>query len=362
MRIITRYLLTSFLGPFATCLVAFNLLYFLFDLFENFSKFIDARLPWHGILRYYGGMMSAYSAWFVPASLMLATLYTMWKLSRNSEISAMRSSGIGFVHLSAPFLAVALLMTALTAANYELVAPSASAWSFAMQQKKFRIEGAMDHTLYYKDRGTHRFWRTDAPVRMDSEASLGIITNVVIEQEHPDGTAAWALSAPKAEYLDGGWYFTDPSFKDYDAYGDATPRTPALPRHSLLRMPFTETPHDLLLAHPLRKWEQYALRDMFRKVNPVYAPSEWFDIYYRIVSPWACVILVLFAIPTGLTTSRQSMMKGILIALAVFFGFFLTTFVGAFLGRLGHVPPPLAAAAPSAAWLAAAVWSFRRMT
>ena len=361
MRIITRYLFTSFFGPFVTCLVAFNLLYFLFDLFENFSKFIDARLPWHGILRYYGGMMSAYSAWFVPASLMLATLYTMWKLSRNSEISAMRSSGISFTHLAAPFLSIALLMALLTAANYEFVAPDASAWSFSMQQKRFHLDGAMEHTLYYKDMATRRFWRTDDPIRMDSEESLCTLSNLVVEQDLPDGRTAWVVSTPKAEYLDGRWYFTDPAFRDIDAFGDSIPRDPALPRLTFLRMPFAETPHDLLLAHPLRKWDQYALRDMLRKVNPVYDASEWFDIYYRLVSPWACVILVLFAIPTGLTTSRQSMMKGILVALSVFFGFFLTTFVGSFLGRTGCVSPLFAAIAPSAAWFVAAIWSYRRM-
>ena len=78
MKIITRYLLKSFLGPFVTCFVAFNLLYFLFDLFENFSKFIDARLSGAEVLRYYGGMMSAYSAWFVLTPVCLSA-FILWQ-------------------------------------------------------------------------------------------------------------------------------------------------------------------------------------------------------------------------------------------------------------------------------------------
>ena len=51
---------------------------------ENLSRFIDSKVPALTALRYYGGVVATYSIWFVPASCLLATLYTMWQLSTHS--------------------------------------------------------------------------------------------------------------------------------------------------------------------------------------------------------------------------------------------------------------------------------------
>jgi len=121
----------------------------------------------------------------------------------------------------------------------------------------------------------------------------------------------------------------------------------------ILHSPFFETPHDILLQE--RDWEFYAMKDMLSNVEgePVRDPAKWFDIYYRFAAPWAGVILVLFAIPTGLTTSRQGTIKGIISSLVIFFGFFVLTLICKGLGQAGtlfsvmNIPialPPLIAA------------------
>ncbi|MCL1856119.1 MAG: LptF/LptG family permease, partial [Kiritimatiellaeota bacterium] len=137
MRLITRYVLKEFMGPLLVCLATFNALFLMLDLFNSVSRFVEARLPWYYIVRYYGGMVSHYSHWFSPAALLLATLYTMWRLSRNSEITAMRVSGISFAALAFPFIAVALTMATLTAAVREFVAPDAFHWAIRLQARGF---------------------------------------------------------------------------------------------------------------------------------------------------------------------------------------------------------------------------------
>ena len=136
--------------------------------------------------------------------------------------------------------------------------------------------------------------------------------------------------------------------------------------------PFTETPHDILLVE--RDRDFYSMRDMLREARGEAPrnPAQWFDIYYRLASPWACVILVLFAIPTGMTTSRQGTIKGIVASLVIFFGFFVMSFICAWLGRAGtlfHVTDvPVAVPPLVAAWLTNAIgitWVailYRRLT
>ena len=122
---------------------------------------------------------------------------------------------------------------------------------------------------------------------------------------------------------------------------------------------FSETPRDILRSE--RDPDFYSMQDMLREVRgeTTRDPAKWFNIHYRLASPWACVILVLFAIPTGMTTSRQGTIRGIVSSLIIFFGFFVMSFICAGLGRAGilfHVSgipislPPLAAA-----WLTNAI-------
>lgn len=141
MRLISRYLAWAFLGPLLLCLISFNVIFIIFDLFGHLSKFIDSDLGVVVILRYYAGVVSMYSHWFLPASCMLATLYTMWQLSHHSELTAMRASGISFLRLTLPFFVVSVLMTLLTYVNSEFITPEASTWSERLKDSAFSSSG-----------------------------------------------------------------------------------------------------------------------------------------------------------------------------------------------------------------------------
>lgn len=366
MRLITRYLLRQFLGPLAVCLLAFNTMFLVFDLFDNVSRFLDANLAWPHILRYYGGLIATYSHWFAPASLMLATLYTMWHLSRNSEITAMRASGISFSSLAAPFVATSIAVAGLTAYTAEYIAPDASAWSTRLKERQFDPASASaDIRLlhpYYNAVG-RRMWRFER-VDVSSERSLSTITNrVTVTQERPDSINDWAVGAERVDYLDGEWWFTRPTYTHYDIDGGELPAADApLGAPTLTRVPgLDERPRDMLVVG--REWDTYSLRDMLWSVRrgPVQDPSKWFDIHYRLASPWACVVITLFAVPAGLTTARQSVLRGVFTALAAFFGFYALTHFGVFLGKQGMLLPWVAAWAPNVVCLAGSCALYRRL-
>ncbi len=367
MRLITRYLLREFLGPLALCLVAFNGIFLVFDLFDNVSKFLEAGLPAFGILRYYGSLISAYSHWFVPASLMLATLYTMWHLSRNSEITAMRASGISFHRLAFPFLAVSVLLALVTAANIEFAVPEVSAWAQRLKDHGFQLSAAgrdvrVQHP-YYNPPG-RRMW---VFAEVDAASPAGFARPerpVSVTQERPDGIREWTISTEEARFLDGHWWFSRPQLIRYDINGAELPLAEApLGAPTLARMPeLTETPRDMWAE--LRPWEMLSVRDMLRIIrqDPARDPAKRFDLQYRFAAPWACVVVTLLAIPGGLTTARQSVLRGLFAALAAFFGFYAMTHFGVFLGRQGLLPAGVAAWYPNVVCLLLGGWMYRRLT
>ena len=354
------------MGPLVICLVAFNAMFLVFDLFDHVSRFIQTQLSWIYILRYYAGLIATYSQWFMPASLMLATLYTMWQLSRNSEITAMRASGISAISLAAPFVALSIIVAALTAYTSEFYAPEAMAWSLRLKNCKFDIkEARQDVRLmypYYNAAG-RRMWSFDR-VDIVSEASLSSVTNrLTVTQERADNINEWSVTADRADFLDGVWWLTHPRFKRYDIEGGELPTSDApLGAPRIMSFPaFDETPRDILLE--TREWEVFSVRDMLRALRrqPTNDPAKHYDIQNRIASPWMCVVITLFSVPAGLATARQSILKGMFGALAAFFGMYALTHIGMFLSTQGYIPIWLAAWTPNTLFLLLSLRLYRRM-
>lgn len=374
MRLITRYLLRAFLGPLVLCILSFNAIFIIFDLFEHLSRFIDAQVPLLTVLRYYGGVVSVYSNWFVPASCLLATLYTMWQLSHHSELTAMRASGISFQRLTVPFFCVAVLMTLLIYVNSEWVVPEAGTWSERLKAASFyettpeqREKQHIQYTQTLDSGGkgdalVQRTWLFSL-VDPSTEETMAHPSGPVMVKYERDGvdTAGWR--AKKAEYLDGVWWFHDPQRVHFDVDGQELPPqadAPKLP--SLVPMySLKETPRAMMLDQ--RTVDFYSVADMFiyLQAKRIDDNEKWFEFWYRITSPWACVVITLFAIPAGISTGRQSVLKGVILALSAFFGFYALTFVLRFLGQHNFCPPAIAAILPNLVFLCMGSVMYRKL-
>lgn len=73
-------------------------------------------------------------------------------------------------------------------------------------------------------------------------------------------------------------------------------------------------------------------------------------------------MITLFAIPAGISTGRQSVIKGVILALVAFFSFYALTLVLMFLGQHGWCPPALAALLPNLVYLCIGSAMYRKLT
>jgi lipopolysaccharide export LptBFGC system permease protein LptF len=94
-------------------------------------------------------------------------------------------------------------------------------------------------------------------------------------------------------------------------------------------------------------------------VNNVIA-SKTFDIHAHLAAPFSCLIITLFAIPAGVATGRQSVFKGVIIAIAMFFGFYAVSLSCMVLAKNSLMPPALGAWFANIGFLAAGLVLFHR--
>lgn len=357
MRILDKYLLREYLVPVAYCLLAFSMIFVISDLFANVTDFMDVHTPLLLIVLYYLAVLAPNLEFLIPASLLLATLYSLWQLCRNNELTAMRATGVSFGRITMPFLAVGLVATFVSAGLKETVAPAANQWAEDFKHNDFKpLKQRLRRDQRYYNSHAHRQWHIgyfdlNDPTRL---------YRVEVEEEREDGTPSRTLLAKKALWLDGEWWFFSLAEQLYTREG--------YPKGDLTRIAgsnygkrlvFPERPEDFVTE--AKGWMFLNTAQMIRYLStrPDLSKDElarkWFDIHSRLAMPWACLIVTLFGIPVGIQHGRQSALNGVFIAVALFFGFYALMQVGLLLGKSRIIWPWLGAWLSNIVFLSAGV-------
>ncbi len=127
MRIIDRYLLRQFLRTFLICFVSLTGLFIVFDAFANLDEFIRCGKETGGVWLLLGSFYAFQTIAFFDRTAGLITLisamFTISWMQRHNEMTALQSAGISRIRIVMPLIATAMAITALSAANRELVIP-----------------------------------------------------------------------------------------------------------------------------------------------------------------------------------------------------------------------------------------------
>src|SRR2546427_4051868 len=115
-KILHRYVFREILVPFGFGLSVFTGILLIARLLRLIELVVTRGVPALNILRLLGYIMPAFLEVTVPMAMLLSILVAFGRLSADSELIAMRSSGLSLYQLIAPVAMVALLATAATAA------------------------------------------------------------------------------------------------------------------------------------------------------------------------------------------------------------------------------------------------------
>ena len=192
------------------------------------------------------------------------------------------------------------------------------------------------------------------------------LKDVRVTVDRPNGARLMNVVAEKADYLDGEWWMSGVTVQHYDADGrEVASLTPELDALSTRPFPqFEERPSDFIMQN--RDWAYNSVVDRLRYLRHHPDLSEKmrrkykYDMWAQMLAPLACLVITLFAIPAGIASGRQSVFKGIVGALLMFFAFYGLV-IGCMVGSdVGWLPPILAAVLPHAVFLAIGGWLFYR--
>jgi len=359
MKIITKYLFKSLLQPLFYCLLGFTLLFIINDLFDNFSDFLDGNIPPPEILYYYSLILPPVTVLTLPVCLLLAMLYSLSRLTRHSEITAMRAGGVSIYRIVLPFVGIGILATLFAGFLNEVVAPDAA--FRAEQFLKYQSQGRTED-IYYAGNialktGDHVWMIQKFDTRDQS------MYNIELSQQSPEGDGEVKIQAEKALWLDGRWWFMDVTVQRYNENGDLA----GAPEMSLQKemRELKETPETFMSE--IKDPQYLSSREMIgflrskKELSDSTRARLEVDLHSRLATPLICLVVTMIGIPVGAHTGRKGAFAGIMVAMMLFFGFYILQLVSQGLGKQEIIPAWLGGWLPIIFFGAASPFLLHRM-
>src|SRR5271169_4834411 len=361
MRILTRYILREVTAHALIGVGIFTFVLFTRDLGRILELVVRASAPLPSVAEIFFFTVPLALTYTLPMSVLVGILIGLSRLAADSEITAMRASGMGvwnFLRSLALFVIAAWLMAL---ANGLYIAPRAQAAlghledrlkgsqvSFEIQPRVF-YEGFPKVVLYVQDVKSAQGAAVWKGVFM---ANLSDATNPKITLAKEGIVVSEGQDRLHLHLIDGSEHETDP--KDAGHYQISTFEQTDIP----LDLPSTESKPDESL--PAEVMDTWALWQKAGRVDAI--PARWYLIAFhkRFALPTACLVLALVGIPLGLSSKKSGKSGGFVLTILLVFAYYVVSLVGVSLARQGKVSPWFGAWLADLVFLVLAVFLFVR--
>jgi LPS export ABC transporter permease LptF/LPS export ABC transporter permease LptG len=347
MRILTRYILREVTAHALIGAIIFTFVLFTRDLGHILELVVRASAPLPSVAELFSFTIPLALTYTVPMSVLLGILIGLSRLAADSEITAMRASGMGTFSFLRSLSAFVIAGWLLALANGIYIAPRSQAAlakledklkgsqvSFEIQPRVF-YEGFPKYVLYVHDVKSAQgaaVWKdvfmadlTDA-----SNPKITLAKQGVAVSEGPDRL--------HLHLVDGSEHETDP--RDPDHYQIITFQQTDIP----IELPSSENKPEQSL--PLGVISTWQLLQKAAHSGPVAARWYLIEFHRRFALPTACLVLALVGVPLGLSSKKSGKSGGFVLTILLVFAYYVVSLIGVSLARQGRVSPWLGA------WLA----------
>ena len=342
-RPLDRYVLSEFWKIFTMTALGFPLLIIIIDLTDNLDKYLNRQLPRSQIALSYLYFIPDSMFLVMPAAVLFATVFSIGALTRHSEITAAKASGISFYRLTLPIFLGAIFASALAVALGELVPITNNKRADLLEEKKFTPGSDRYNFVFAAERG--RVYKISS-----LNAERGKLEGIEIERKGKGlDYPTYVLTADQGSYnAHRGWALTKGALHviPSDTLSDVT-----FAFDSLHDGAMSEAPTELI-ATP-KAPQELGYRALSRYIAALErsggdANELRVERALKFAIPVTCIIIALFGAPLATSTQRGGAAYGIGISLATTVIFLMLIQLTKAVGGKGLIPPEVAAWMPNA--------------
>lgn len=176
MNLIDKYIVKQFFLIFIFGIIALCTIFVVVNLLENLDKFLDQNASFMVIVKYYIYYLPEIIKLLTPVSTLIATLFTIGRLSTLNEITAMKSGGMSLYRLMLPLIIAGITISIGQVYFNGWIVPSMNQKKKAIEQKYFSSTntGNSIYNLYLRDTPTRNIIMQyyDATMKQGNRVSI----------------------------------------------------------------------------------------------------------------------------------------------------------------------------------------------
>ncbi len=345
MDTLDRFLLKEFFSFFLVVWAGLAVIFLGIDLFANMTSI---NLPLDKVFQIYAYKLPPALQQFVPVACLMATLMVLSHMSRQNEILALYSSGVGTLRLVSTFVALVAAISTVSFVTFDTLVPVFNKRREVVQRG---LDPSQDPILVSPGGG---FWYRSARLFYH-------VGKFVPEENKIDNLDVYRLDSSfrilervhafQARF-DGHDWTLDKGFTIRYSPDDGFPSSePFVNKHGVI----PERPNDfktLKIQDEMMRLRE--LRQLIRR-NSDYGldtVSERVAYHERIAVVFAPLVLVLLGIPFTLKPLKsQSIPRSVAFCFLVVFIYLLFFRMTLSMGKGGQIPPMIAGWAPNMVFL-----------
>ncbi len=333
------YVLRQFTGILCICLLGFLSVFVIVDLIENLDRYIDNKMPFNIVLKYYGYSLPYFINIALPMSMMIAAVFSIGLMAKRNEWTAMKSGGISLYRFSVPLLIFSILIS-LVSFQFD---NSYVSWGLSMRsqlekeymkKKPRRRSNKMLKDIFMQKDQHHHISISEFKTHNNNAEYITLIT-------FSDSLIQHRIDARHMSWIDSldSWVFSDYSLREFDSNGkESSIRVSA--KDTLLDLHFT--PEDITKGNKHPDELNYAeLKDRiaYLQENGVDATRWEVQRHFKVAFAFTNLIVVLFGIPLVVMRPKSGLAFGGGVSFLVLFSYYAFIKFGQSLGINGVMDP-----------------------
>ncbi|HXT14341.1 MAG TPA: LptF/LptG family permease [Gemmatimonadaceae bacterium] len=340
-RPLDRYVFAEFVKIFAVTALGFPILLIVIDLTDHVQVYLERHIPTRDIALSYLFWIPDSMFMVLPAAVLFATVFSIGTLTRHTEVTAAKASGISFYRLVMPIFFGAMLAFGLDLGLGKIVPMTNQRRSELLQEDKAQVGTSRFNFAFAGEYG--RVYKA-FELRTDS----GQMRQLQIERKGKGADyPTYLLTADTAKFdaKTGRWTLRNGEMNIISDSGPNLTIQFAYARDNQL----TERPAEMMSKPPDPHDMTYAA--LTRAIGALERSGGDANLLrveraLKIAIPATCLIIALFGAPLATSTQRGGSAYGIAVSLATTMIFLLMIQLTRAIGGKGVIAPDYAAWIP----------------
>jgi LPS export ABC transporter permease LptF/LPS export ABC transporter permease LptG len=341
MRILTRYILREVVSHALIGAAVFTFVLFTRDLGHILELVVRNSAPLPSIAEIFFLTIPVALTYTIPMGVLVGILIGLSRLAADSEITAMRASGLGvwaFLRVISLFVIVAWL---LALGNSAYLAPRSLAALGHLQDrlKSSQISFEVQPRVFYEG-----FPKTVLYVQDVKATSGGALWKGVFLADLSDPSSPRISLAREGQLVSQGPDTLDLHLKDGSTH-ETDPKNPD--QYQISSFQTTDIPIQIPASQSSPEHEPTSLHEMgiadllhvAQTADPVTRRWHLIEYHNRLALPAACIVLALVGIPLGLSSKKGGKSSGFVLTILLVFLYYSISLIGVSFAKQGRVSP-----------------------